>query len=254
MSTATSIDTTRPGVPLGRLIRVELRKSVDTLAGRWLLIAIALITIAANVIFVIVAPDDSHTLTNFFGVSGTPQGFLLPILGILLVTSEWSQRTAMVTFSLAPRRMQTIWAKLAAAIVLGTLVYLVALAIGSLLTAVAGGGPDPWDVSAIEMGQFYLGQIIGVVQGVAFGLLILNSPAAIVIFLFVPIVFSIITSFWSAVRDAQPWIDLGTSSFYLFDGGTLSGEQWAQLATSSGIWLFLPLVLGIVRVLRTEVK
>lgn len=254
MSTSvTTIDTTRPGVPLGRLIGVELRKSVDTLAGRWLLIAIALITIAANVIFVIFGPDGSHTLTNFFAVSGTPQGFLLPILGILLVTSEWSQRTAMVTFSLVPKRLQTVWAKLAAAAVLGTLVFLVAVAIGSLLTATAGSS-DPWDVSAAEMGQFYLGQIIGVVQGVAFGLLILNSPAAIVSFLFIPIVFSIVTSVWATVRDAQPWIDLGTSSFYLFEGGTLTGEQWAQLATSSGIWLFLPLVLGTLRVLRTELK
>lgn len=252
-SNLATIDTTRPGVPLSRLIMVELRKSVDTLAGRWLLITIALITIAANIIFLIFGPDGSHTLTNFFQISGTPQGFLLPILGILLVTSEWSQRTAMVTFSLAPKRMQTIWAKLVAATVLATLVFFVALAIGSLLTAVAGS-PDPWDVSAAELGQFYLGQVIGVVQGVAFGLLILNSPAAIVIFLFVPIIFSIVTSFWSAVSDAQPWIDLGTASFALFESGTLSGEQWAQLATASGIWLFLPLVLGILRVLRAEVK
>ncbi len=254
MSTAAAtIDTTRPGVPIGRLILVELRKSVDTLAGRWLLITIALVTVAANVIFVIFGPDGSHTLSNFFAVSGTPQGFLLPVLGILLVTSEWSQRTAMVTFALAPKRMQTVWAKLAAAIVLGTMVFLVAVAVGSLLTATAGS-PDPWDVSAAEVGQIYLGQIIGVVQGVAFGLLILNSPAAIVAFLFVPIAFSIITTVWSAVRDAQPWIDLGTSSFYLFEGATLTGEQWAQLATSSGIWLFLPLVLGTIRVLRAEVK
>jgi hypothetical protein len=248
-----TIDTTRPGVPLSRLIMVELRKSVDTLAGRWLLITIALITIVANVIFVIVADRDTHTLTNFIAVSGTPQSFLLPILGILLVTSEWSQRTAMVTFSLAPKRMQTVWAKIIAAMVLGSVVFVVAIAIGSLLTAIDGGF-QPWDMSGGEVGQFYLGQLIGVVQGVAFGLLILNSPAAIVSFLFVPLIFSIVTSFWGAVRDAQPWIDLGTASTALFDGGTLTGEQWAQLATSSGIWLFLPLVLGILRVLRAEVK
>ena len=38
-------------------------------------------------------------------------GILLPVLGILLVTSEWSQRTAMVTFTLEPSRSRVIAAK-----------------------------------------------------------------------------------------------------------------------------------------------
>jgi hypothetical protein len=34
----------------------------------------------------------------------------------------------------------------------------------------------------------------------------------------------------------------------------MSGEQWAQLGTSSLGWVVLPFVLGLVRVLRAEVK
>jgi hypothetical protein len=34
----------------------------------------------------------------------------------------------------------------------------------------------------------------------------------------------------------------------------VTGEQWAQLATSSAIWILLPFVLGLVRVIRAEVK
>ena len=37
------------GIPLSRLIRVELRKLVDTRAGRWLLLGIALVTVGAGV-------------------------------------------------------------------------------------------------------------------------------------------------------------------------------------------------------------
>lgn len=32
------------------------------------------------------------------------------------------------------------------------------------------------------------------------------------------------------------------------------GEEWAQLAVSCGVWVFLPLALGILRLLRREVK
>ena len=34
----------------------------------------------------------------------------------------------------------------------------------------------------------------------------------------------------------------------------MSGEQWAQLGTSTLIWVVLPFVVGMVRVLRAEVK
>ena len=36
---------------------------------------------------------------------------LLPVLGIMSVTSEWSQRTAMVTFTLEPSRSRFLAAK-----------------------------------------------------------------------------------------------------------------------------------------------
>jgi hypothetical protein len=49
-------------------------------------------------------------------------------------------------------------------------------------------------------------------------------------------------------------VDLGTSQVPLFEGGNLTGEQWAQLATGTLIWVVLPFVLGLWRVLRAEVK
>ncbi|MEO6473356.1 MAG: ABC transporter permease [Aeromicrobium sp.] len=256
MSTAThleTIDMTKPGVPMSRLIKVELRKTVDTLAGRWLLIAIAVITVIVNVIVFFVAKDQDKNLANFMGASGAPQGILLPVLGILLVTSEWSQRTGMVTFTLAPQRIRTVWAKIVSAVVLGTGAFVVAMAVGTLMTAVSGG-TDPWNIGIAQMGQFYLGQLIGILQGVAFGLLILISAAAIVASFAIPIVFSVVTGLWTAIRDAQPWIDLGTNQNLLFGNEVLTGKEWTQLLVTSIIWLFVPLGLGILRLLRSEVK
>ena len=119
MTTATTTPTLdlsgTSAVPFGRLIGVELRKMADTRAGTWLLLAIGLITAAIVTIFFFAAPDEQRTFLNFMGATATPQGFVLPVLGILLVTSEWGQRTTLTTFVLEPSRPKVIAAKVVAA-------------------------------------------------------------------------------------------------------------------------------------------
>jgi len=259
MSTATTtaptldVSGTSP-VPFGRLIVVELRKMADTRAGMWLLILIGLITAAIVTIFFFAAPDNERTFLNFMGATATPQGFLLPVLGILLVTSEWGQRTTLTTFVLEPSRPKVIAAKVVAALLLGLVAIVLAVAIAALATVVAGE-PGAWDnIGADDFAKFGILQMSGVLQGLAFGLIFLNSAAAIVSFFVLPIAFSIVATLWSALQDAAPWIDLGTSQQPLFSGVDLTGEQWAQLATSSAIWIVLPFVAGLIRVIRAEVK
>jgi ABC-2 type transport system permease protein len=241
-------------VPFGRLIGVELRKMADTRAGMWLLILIGVITAAIVTIFFFAAPDSERTFLNFMGATATPQGFLLPVLGILLVTSEWGQRTTLTTFVLEPSRPKVIAAKVVAALLFGLVAIVLAVAVAALATVLAGE-PGAWDnIGADDFAKFGILQMSGVLQGLAFGLIFLNSAAAIVSFFVLPIAFSIVATLWSALQDAAPWIDLGTSQQPLFSGVNLSGEQWAQLATSSAIWILLPFVAGLVRVIRAEVK
>lgn len=243
-----------PGITLTRLVRVELRKMVDTRAGMWLLITIALLTALITVVLTFAGSAQDHTFGNYMGVMATPQGFLLPVLGILLVTQEWGQRTGMVTFTLEPNRLRVILAKVIAALLLGLAAVILAVvlaAIGALL----GGSSDPWGSFGIDdLGKFAILQFSGLLQGLAFGLIFLNSAAAIVTYFVVPIAFSVVSSIWSALHTAQPWIDLGTSQQPLFDGSHLSGEQWAQLGTGTLIWVIIPFVAGLWRVLRAELK
>jgi ABC-2 type transport system permease protein len=259
MSTATTIVPTldvsgTSPVPFSRLIGVELRKMADTRAGMWLLIAIGLITAASVTIFFFAAPDDQRTFLNFMGATVTPQGFLLPVLGILLVTSEWGQRTTLTTFVLEPSRPKVIGAKVVAALLLGLVAIVIAVALAALATVLAGE-PGAWDnIGGDDFVKFGILQMSGVLQGLAFGLIFLNSAAAIVTFFVLPIAFSIVASLWGPLQDAAPWVDLGTSQQPLFAGVDLTGDQWAQLATSSAIWILLPFVAGLVRVIRAEVK
>jgi len=241
-------------VPLSRLVKVEMRKMVDTRAGMWLLIAIVAITALITVVFFFASNQRDQTFTNYMGVMATPQGFLLPVLGILLVTQEWGQRTGMVTFTLEPDRAKVMVAKVLAALAFGLLAVILAIVLAALGAALSGA-PGAWDhIGPDDVGKFALLQVSGVLQGLAFGLIFLNSAAAIVTYFVLPIAFSILTSVWTALRHAQPWIDLGTSQQPLFGGDSMTGEQWAQLLVGTLIWVVVPFALGLWRVLRAELK
>src|SRR5262249_39655952 len=89
---------------------LQPRKATAPLAGFWLQLATAGATLAAVVILLMV--DKSGTsLEDVLSVGVQPAGVLLPIVGILLVTSEWSQRTALLTFTLVPARLPVLAAK-----------------------------------------------------------------------------------------------------------------------------------------------
>ncbi|WP_369138183.1 hypothetical protein [Modestobacter versicolor] len=260
MSTSTlPVDQPRPvtGVTppsLLTLVRVELRKSYDTRAGRWLLVTIGLAALAVVAISLFV-DDAPKTFADYFSFTQLPVGILLPVLGILLVTSEWSQRTAMTTFTLVPRRSRVLTAKVLAAAVLGVLGVLaaaVASGLATVLTPVFTDQPMDWSLSAAQAGQVLLVQVVYVLSGVAFGMLLLSSPLAIVTYFVLPTVFTIVVNLVSALDWVRDWLDLGTVTQPMFEG-ELDGQGWAQLATSAALWIVLPMVIGWLRIERSEI-
>ncbi|GEP38944.1 hypothetical protein NPS01_26070 [Nocardioides psychrotolerans] len=245
-------------IPFTRLVSVELRKTADTRAGRWLLGAIVGITALFMIIFFLVADSEERIFGNFIGIASTPQGFLLPVLGILLVTSEWSQRTAMVTFALAPSRTKVIAAKTVAALILGVAAFAAAVLIAALATVLGGASEGFEGLTATVFVLFLALQLLTVLQGLAYGLILLNTPAAIVTFFVLPIASSIVFALVPFLSDVAPWFDLGTAQQPLFTsfGGeeNLTGEHYAQLGTTALIWIVLPFMAGWARVMRAEVK
>jgi ABC-2 type transport system permease protein len=243
-----------PGIPMRRVVSVEVRKLVDTRAGRWLLIAIAVITLAVVVVVYLTVDPRQRTFATFTLATGAPQGFLLPVLGIMSVTGEWTQRTALVSFTLVPGRGRIVAAKTMATVLVGLAALVLALTIAALAT-VLGGESGAWRGFGTDtLGKLALLQVIGVLQGLAFGLLFLNTAAAIVTYYVVPNAFTLVSGLWTALAHAQPWIDLNVSQGRLFDGSAMAGRQWAQLATGVTIWVLVPFMLGVYRVLRAEVK
>ncbi|MFT4010065.1 MAG: ABC transporter permease subunit [Nocardioidaceae bacterium] len=241
-------------VPMSRLIKAEVRKMSDTRAGMWLLIVIGAITAIVTIAFFIWGHKEDRTWGTLAAFGGIPLGFLLPVLGILLVTQEWGQRTALVTFTQVPHRERIIVAKVVAALVFGLAGLLIAFALGAILAPI-GGAPDPFsDFSVPIMLRIALGQIIGLAIGLSFGMLLLNSAFAIVLYFAIPIVVSIVGGVWTAARDKLLWFDLNTSSSQLYETVSPTGKEWAQIGTGTLIWIVIPGAIGIWRIMRSEVK
>ena len=155
---------------LGRLVAVELRKMLNTRAGLWLQVAIVALTAFVVLVRVIAGNATDHAFASILTVGLQPAAVLLPIAGILLVTSEWSQRTGMITFTLLPVRSRVLGAKLLVSIALSlaTLVMSVAVvAAGGLVTSTGVDGT--WSDAAILIGQSAIFLTTGMVIGVAFG-------------------------------------------------------------------------------------
>jgi ABC-type transport system involved in multi-copper enzyme maturation permease subunit len=249
-------------IPFSRLVRLEGRKLVDTRAGRWLLISIAALTALVLVIqLAVVVTQDLHVrFTDFLVAMNTPMGVLLPVLGVMSITSEWSQRTAMVTFTLEPSRQRVVAAKLVSVLGVAVAAVVVGLVLGviaNLLYGAFSGDTVIWSVSARQLLGFLLLHVFGMTTGFAFGMLFLNTPAGIVVYFVysfvLPGLFELGASLVHWFSQLRPWIDFNAAQTPLIDT-SMSGDQWAHLAVSGLLWLVLPLVVGVRRVLRTEVK
>jgi ABC-type transport system involved in multi-copper enzyme maturation permease subunit len=241
----------RPGVPFARTFRAELRKMVDTRAGRWMVIVMAAVAVLILAGFVIWGPAEDASFRGLLQLATLPLAMLLPIIGIMAATAEWSQRTGLVTFVLEPRRGRVVLAKALAALVLAVVVLAAAVAAAAVANLVGGNGE--WDLTAAIGGGVLLALLVYVLQGVAFGLLFLNTPVAIVSVLVLPTVWSIATMAVSSLEEAGRWLNLDLVTQPLFEG-EMAGQDWARLATACAVWVLLPLAVGTYRVLRREVK
>jgi hypothetical protein len=267
--TATTIDrapaqpaarTAPAPIPFSRLLKVELTKMFDTRAGFWLIVGIAATAVIATASVIVFAPDSALTYDNFGAAIGVPMTLLLPVMAILSVTSEWSQRSGLTTFTLVPHRGRVIWAKMIVAMAVGAVSIGVALAIGALgnlLGSTIAGVPTIWDISGNQIVLLVFANVLNLLIGFMLGVLIRNSPGAIVgfvVYSFVlPTLSLLLGNFQDWWKDSRPWLDFNWAQGELYDGH-LTATEWAQLGTSGLIWLVLPLAVGLVMVMRSEVK
>jgi len=236
-----------------RLVFVELRKSIDTRASQWML-ATTLAVAAAFLLIGVAKPSSAQqSLPTYVSLAGIGLDFLLPIVAILALTSEWSQRSIVQTFTQEPRRVRVLRAKVLSGLVLAVPMMAVAIALSAAALAVSAalGRHVDWIISGALLLGFVLSVLLNMLLGMAFGILLQNTAAAIVM-LFVPTIGWGLLASLTGLRSLRDWLD-PTQAF-----GWVSNAQWTghegQILTPTAFWEMLTLVLGAVRTVRREVK
>ena len=248
-------------IPTTRLVKVELRKMFNTRSGFWMLISIGVLSPISAGSLLVLGLNSDVTYQNFVRASGFPMSVILPIIAILAVTGEWSQRSGLTTFTLVPSRGRVIGAKAIATLLVGLGAVSVAFAVGALgnVAGSALAGVDTaWDISLSMALQMVLYNLVGMAFGFALGVVLRNSAAAIVGYfvasLVMPGILALLAQVRSWFEDLQPWIDWHYTQVALLDGATNTGKEWAMLGSTTMIWIVIPLVVGLLSLRRSEVK
>lgn len=248
-------------IPSSRLVMVELRKMFTTRSGFWLLLSIVVLSPLSAGSVVVFARDSEVTYESFVRASGFPMSVILPMIAILAVTSEWSQRSGLTTFTLVPNRGRVVGAKATATLLVGTGSAAVAFVVGALANvagAAVAGVDHVWNISVSMALQIVLFNLIGMAVGFTLGVVLRNSPGAIVGYFVVSLVMPGVLVLPAKARpwfeDLQSWIDWNRTQVALLEGTMNTGEEWAKLASTTAIWIALPLVVGLFLLRRSEVK
>ncbi|WP_214317856.1 hypothetical protein [Nonomuraea sediminis] len=250
-----STDIHRPGtsIPFHRLLSAEARKLFDTRSGKIMTVVLIALTLASIVARGAVSGPRLYTLIETAGIGF---GTLLPVIGILTVTGEWSHRTALTTFTLEPRRLRVLAAKCLPPLLTAVAGSLLAMMIAVPVTAAVAGVQDVpanWEVAPAALLGWTTTNVLAVAMGLSVGMLLLNAPAAIVICLAAPMLWTVVARLSATGEVLAEWLDLGTTAAPLMSGD-LSGTQAARLTVSVIFSIAIPMTLGVLRVIRKEMN
>ncbi len=151
-------------------------------------------------------------------------------------------------------------AKYLTGVVLTLVAVVIAVVVGlfcALICQIVQPDLTSFDLGGRFLGGFLITQVLAMSLGFALACLLLNTPAAIVVFVAyraIPVsVFGVLAANFESFADVRPWIDFEFAQGPLYDL-SVSGSEWAHLLTAGALWLGLPLTLGVLRILRAEVK
>jgi len=238
-------------IPFSRLVRVEWAKATDTRAARWLLALLALSTAGMMLVPVLAPTTFDQTYASYLRVAALgPLTILLPVVAILMLTGEWSQRSVMTTFTQEPRRIRVLNAKLAVSMVLGggAAVFGGVVTAAGLGLAAASGRALEANLTVGAITGYLLFVLLNVLAGVALGALLQSSATAIAASFALPAAFAVLGTASTLVSD---WIDMSTTWNWVLE------NDWAghvpQISFSIVFWVAVPLAAGFVRTIRRDV-
>jgi hypothetical protein len=249
---ATSLPPAR-GQSFLKLVTIELRKSVDTRSGRFLILGILALAVAALTWQLTHMNNGQQGFDSYLAAASTGVQLLLPVIGVMAMTSEWTQRTALTTFTLSPRRVRVQLAKFVSAIVLSVVVLTATTVLALAATAIGGAtGGDGATYAGLggALAGAYLTTALNVVMGAAFGAVIAQTAVAILVFFVAPTAWALAGP--ALFKDNADWLDV-FGAFGRIAERDLHGMV-PETLTAIGVWIVLPTIVGLWASSRREVK
>ncbi|GAA1397457.1 hypothetical protein [Luteococcus peritonei] len=239
-----------PALGLPRAVAVELHKLVDTRSAR-LVIAGGAVLMAAFAGGRALLPQSDTTLGLLATMACGPAGWLMLVLAVLLVSTEFSRRTIEGALLLDPRRGRLVLAKVLALLVADAVAVLAALVMGvgaALVAPLVTGTPISWQIDPARL-ALAAGSVVFIsLAATAWGLLTRNAPAPIMVLLLWPTLALLVASASPVAERLLAWVNLD-AVWTLAD--PTAGVVWRFL-TSALVWIVLPAAVGLARLVKGD--
>lgn len=247
-----STATTGPVAPqrLSRMVRVEIRKMLNTRAGLGVVLGSIGVVLIATVWMVV---DNAPPQWSWFGEALTVAGMLLPVVALMGMTSEWTQRTALTTFTASPRRGRVLTSKIIASLLVSAAAFVVmvgVLALGVTAAGLVTGDPVSFDGFGTSLQGFAIMTAAQVIMAMGFGALLGHTAFAIVLFFLTPTLVPLVA--FQLFGENANWFNVLATYERL-----ASSDPWSNLGQTLLtllIWVVVPFTVGIIRSMRREVK
>jgi ABC-type transport system involved in multi-copper enzyme maturation permease subunit len=234
------------------LFTVELRKLVDTRSGKALL-AIGVAIPLAALTWMLIKGTGGIVQWRHFSQFTPVLGITIPLIGLFAMTSEWTQRTALTTFTLSPRRGRVLAMKFVAALLLSMVVLAVVIGLTVGATALGGliaGVTPSYEFFGTDVRGLVIMTALQVTMAAGFGALAAQTAVAVGAFLVAPTLWSVVGPL--VFGSNADWLDVFAAYTRLSSDAPLT--DLPQTLTAIAVWVVLPTTIGVVRSLRREVK
>lgn len=222
-----------------RLLRAELFK-VRTTPGPWTCLAVTLLLTALGIILAFLvahrgtvhfgAPTTTRGLRNLVGAGYTAGTVMAPVLGVLVVTTEYRHKVLTATLLLEPRRARVLTAKVLTCAIWGVGLcvasFALVAAMGIPLLATEGGSLSHLldQVGPVVPGLLGAYALL-TVYGLGLGVLVRNQIAGVILALGISLVLEpiVVALFASLVHWDINW--LPSRATQAVAGGLTGGNQ-----------------------------
>jgi len=230
----------------------EIRKVVVTRSSQAILMSVVALGLLISTAMTVVASRETGQIDLSAPMLSLTLcvGFGSPLIGVLIMTSDWQSREVITLFLLEPRRGLVFVAKVVATLMLAVsavaavIFFSIAFA---LCGVVAAGMPLVYVTALAEVVPLLVACVVGAITGSALASAILSTPLAVIAVIAQTVLVDPVLS--AAPTGWSSYLAPSSISDYLTGTG-----RPGSAAAACIVWVLVPFALGWWRIHRREIQ